>query len=182
MKLYQYAFATLLLLGGLSSVSCSKEETSARDSHYVLEIDLTDSGIAMGRATTDAAYATRFSEGDRAGLYAVKAGVICNGIENRSMTYTDGAWQLDEEVLYSGQLEGATFYAYYPYNATSNFTPADTDPFAGKVTTWEPAPEQTSATAYTESDLMTGSAAAVLGGGRYTLSIQMQAPLPRELL
>lgn len=163
-------FSALLI--GLLFVACSHDDTDNFKCDIPFEIQIVDLGQEpLSRAATDVNYQTTFTNGDQVGLYAVKAGAIVGGIENTPLTYADGKWTPAEPLRYSSDYEGATFYAYFPYDEESLFDPTQGDPFAEKVAQWSIATDLSSEELFAANDLMTGSAEALLSSGRYSMTI-----------
>lgn len=162
--------------------SCSQEENienALQPKEFI--INITDAGIHNAKNTraTEFGYTTTFQHGDKIGLFAVKDGQIVNDINNVCLSCyimpTSTAWIPENKTLpYDEKLEGATYYAYYPYDETlaTSFKANDsTDPFIDIVKNWTIGENQ--AGEYTKYDLMTGSAQAVLDGKNYTLNLKL---------
>lgn len=173
----------LMLLAAMSSAlcSCSKEEITAggeATQGTLLNISVTDGGYALSKPSTSArnavprtravenGYATAFTAGDQIGLYVVNPD-HSYAAANLRLTLTDtGSGTLVWQAPAGTKLyyEGATakYFAYYPYRLTleGNLVPTATtaaDFFANVAWQWTPATDQSTHTAYTAQDLMTGS-------------------------
>ncbi len=172
MKFYQ-----LVLFVGFGALlaACAHDEERSFQAEIPLEIQIVDAGLTAGaRATTDVNYVTKFEAGDRVGLYAVKEGVVVGGVENLPLSYTDaGTWAPAEPLQYNGLLDGATFYAYYPYAEESLFDAANADPFAGKIAAWTVAEDISTEELFAANDLMIGSSQALLENGRYSMTLEL---------
>lgn len=108
-------------------------------------------------------YQTTFTAGDRIGVFAVKEGVIVNGVNNlcfiaKSDNRGGLVWQKEDTDELKLPAD-ATYYAYYPYNdgltgkPTHDAANAD-DFFANVINGWTPASDQSTFAAYTGQDLM----------------------------
>ncbi|MBQ3070528.1 MAG: fimbrillin family protein [Tidjanibacter sp.] len=173
MKAYQL-FLTAFALVATLFVSCSQEEPVAPvGAEMPIQITISDAGILSTRALTDSEYKTHFETGDAVGLYAVKEGAVVNNIANVRLSYADGMWTPAEPILYTTELEGVTYWAYYPYAAESEFDAAAENPFAGKIAAWTIGSDLSTQELYAASDLMTGSAVATLDNGRYTMDLKL---------
>lgn len=160
---------------GLMMTVCANDDEQAFTTELPIEFNIFDGGVApSSRATTDLNYITQFVDGDQIGLYAVKEGAIVRGIENLPLTYASGRWSAAEPLMYSDELVGATFYAYYPYAAESLFDATAADPFAAKLAAWTVAEDISSEELFAANDLMTGSAEALLSEGRYTMTLGLK--------
>lgn len=178
--------ATALFVCSLLTISCSQDDTepSAGITNLPVSIFAEDGGVtgqAQGtRAVTDAKYHTTFVSGDRMGVYAVKNGAVCAGIDNTPVTYNADrkTWTVADadksKFENTAELEGADFYAYYPYKPeVSGFDATAADPVAGIAAAWTIA-DDLSDDNYTSSDLMTAKAAAVKSGNDYRITFSMQ--------
>lgn len=170
--------AALLLIAAATLASCSQSELPGVDDSdtrpgAALTVQIIDGGYspAAGTRATENGYKTQFTAGDRIGLYAVKNRAVVAGCANLCLTLTADAtgtfsWTppAGTGVFYEG--DGATYYAYYPYQADADITGKvdanTTDFFKPLVDSWTPAADQSTYALYTAQDLMTGSGA--LGG------------------
>ncbi|GHU58755.1 hypothetical protein FACS189411_14680 [Bacteroidia bacterium] len=115
------------------------------------------------RVSTGADFKSVFEVGDEIGIFAVAAGSALqasgNVIHNVKLTYGGGAWTPGTPLYFSGaQMD---FYAYYPYNAAAT-NPANI--------TFNVMPDQSTAANYSQSDLLSASAAGVNKGATVTLA------------
>ena len=126
MKVNNY-ISMLFLAGAAMIASCSQNEELGGDNPDALQgfqISVSDKGFAdMDKGETravESGYATRFSNGDAIGVFAVKGDVVVEAIRNRQFTMEDGVWVLSDggdDIEYKGsEFERMKFYAYYPYN------------------------------------------------------------------
>ena len=146
----------LLILSALFA-GCSSESPldGKMESNDTFAIEVMDSGFsdADGKHTraVEQGYVTKFSDGDKIGVYAVKAGEVT--ARNICMEMRDGKW---EGPLYYEGLN-MKYFAYYPYDADLDEVDASadqaTDFFAKYIESFEPQSEDS----YTAGDLMVGS-------------------------
>lgn len=180
-----------LLLFAAGMAGCSEEDalpagtTNPDSARSPMTVSVADGGYttnapsAPGTRAVEDGYTTRFTAGDRIGLYAVKNGTIV--ASNVCLTAKDNgsggiAWTGD--AYYEGT--GAIYFAYYPYknDLTGDLVPSASnaaDFFANVVSRWTPATDQSTYAKYTAQDLMTGSG--TLGSkqadGTYPLSFTL---------
>ena len=125
----------------------------------------------------DAEYRTTFENGkDKVSLFAVKDNKVIEGFDNICLTYQDGTWAASTAITYTEALEGATFYAVYPYNDTHALpSPIEEnqDVFKDLVEQWSIDTNQ-AGEEYTKYDLMTGSGTASKDGRNYTVNLQLE--------
>lgn len=179
--------AASLLIAAATLAGCSQSDLPGADDNdtrpgAALTVQVADGGYSPAEGTradtraTENGYKTEFTEGDRIGLYAVKNNAVVAGCTNLCLTLIADAsnsgklsWTPPSNtgVFYEG--DGATYYAYYPYQAdavmngkvdasaanAANF-------FKPLVDSWTPATDQSTYALYTAQDLMTGSG--TLGG------------------
>lgn len=176
MKKNQFIY-TILFICSLCATSCTQnEEITITEGQSRLLINITDTGIYNGnptRATTDANYKTHFEHGDQIGLYAIKAQRPIEGFNNVCLTYDEETkkWTASGNSLpYNEELEGATYYAYYPYNDNTSPEWEAEDPFAEIVNQWLISTEQSEKN-YTQNDLMTGTGEVTKEGKDYTINL-----------
>ena len=114
-------------------------------------------------------WCTKFSEGDAAGIFAVRnigtsTGVIVDNINNTKLLYgtsSEGSTWTPEAAVTLYYYEDVTYVAYYPYKENITIDPTKsvneiTASFATK-TELQPATDQSTDELYTASDLMTAS-------------------------
>lgn len=186
-----------LLLFAAGMAGCSEEDTlpggtttTPDSARCPMTISVADGGYTANdpsapatRAVEDG-YTTRFTTGDRIGLYAVKNNAIV--ASNICLTATESGsggaggngivWTGD--AYYEGA--GTIYFAYYPYKEglTGDLVASATNAsefFANVVSAWTPATDQSTYAKYTAQDLMTGSG--TLDGkqpdGTYPLSFNL---------
>lgn len=177
----------LLLSFSLLLPSCSEDlPGDAPAPGQSLRIHVDDSGYTATSQTRaqDTDYQTLFTAGDKIGVFAVKDGVIVQGINNLCLTATSGS---SGDLIWaqggSSHVElstNATYYAYYPWQ--DNLT-GDLDPTAGNaagffanvITAWSPADDQSDYAKYTAQDLMIADGS--LSGKSLTFSMAHQMAL-----
>lgn len=157
---------SLLALAAVST-SCTSDDIidATAGNRTVQNVAIEDAGFAGSRAE-EVDYTTVFTPGDQVGIFAVKDGAIAEGVDNVCLSAVAGedgkvVWQPATGTL--PMVEGATYYAYYPYTAT---LPAAVDVTAGDHTlffasiadAWNVASDQSNYADYTASDFMTASA------------------------
>ena len=111
-------------------------------------------------------------------MFAVKNGEIAGSINNVCLIYnkTHDVWiPANGSLFYSSELEGATYYAYYPYKeeVSNSFKASIENPFAEIISNWKIGANM-SGSEYTQYDLMTGSAEAELSGKNYSLNLTLE--------
>ncbi len=105
---------------------------------------------AVTRAEDEDGYKTKFSNGDRIGVFAVKAdGSVMSGCNNLPLTYNGTGWT--GTVYY---YSGVEYFAYYPYNKDLDASITTLDAIVDGFT---PLQDQSNGN-YTKSDLMTAEA------------------------
>lgn len=165
-------------------LSCSQEEelTDKNPHSAFLALTVTDTGYtspdgSLTKATEDN-YVTTFTVGDKIGLFAVKDAQIQSGVNNLQLTAKDnGSGGLIWKTSTDGNvpcIEGATYYAYYPYQASlvGTLTPSATTSalfFDDVISSWPISDDQSTYAKYTANDLMTAKASP----SGYTLSLGM---------
>ena len=179
----------LLLAAGMGVfLSCAEDGLpdegigTGSNNAQTLTISVSDGGYAaadgapqgsyVGASTraTEVDYQTKFTAGDKIGMYAVKNTAIVDGINNLCLTAADDGsggikWELPAGNTTSLPAD-ATYYAYYPWRSpltgdlvpglTPSGTPA-TDAaafFANVISAWTPATDQGTYAKYTAQDLM----------------------------
>ena len=162
----------LLVLAGTAAFSgCSKGElpdtapAGGNIPAVPFTVTITDGGYAPADAhphtrTAEEDYKTKFTTGDRIGVFAVKDGnIIVDNLCLIAQTGSNGniEWQREEGAL---QLTtDATYYAYYPHQPalTAELVPTATTAagfFANLISNWTPDADQSTYTKYTAQDLM----------------------------
>ena len=179
----------ILLLFAAGMAGCSEEDTlpggNTPDSDRCpMTVSVSDGGYtaihpsAPGTRAAEDGYTTRFTAGDKIGLYAVKDGAIV--ASNVCLTAETGgsgiAWT--GNAYYEGA--GTKYYAYYPWQSTLSGSPnaSATDAsgfFANVISQWIPATDQGTYAKYTAQDLMTGSSTSgsKQPDGTYSLSFTL---------
>lgn len=170
----------LAMLGG-----CSQEEglnTEYEANLKMLSVTVSDMGYepaqGMGTKAVEMAYTTTFTPNDQIGLFAVKNGQVVSTVNNLVLTAQDNlvgglAWRTSQgkKVEY---IEGATYFAYYPYRAslTGSLVPSATTAsgfFLNVIGQWTVSTDQSTYQKYTANDLMVAKASLSYG----TLSFPM---------
>lgn len=163
----------MLLATLLFAASCSNKDI-LEDGTYPsgsmnYSITVSDGGFASADApqtrVVEKGYATEFTNGDLAGLYAVDADGVVK-LKNVKVTATeDGTgeivWSLPEgtSLWHSDDMN---YFLYYPYQddmtdkVNANSTASAEGFFAPLIEDWQPKADQTEYAAYTASDLMVG--------------------------
>nr|MDE6490463.1 fimbrillin family protein [Muribaculaceae bacterium] len=156
-----------MIMAVAAMTSCSQEEflpgVDDAANAGALNITVTDGGYASTARAAEDGLTTVFTQGDRIGVFAVANRTIYNGIDNVSLTATEGAagivWTPDfnHSLVYK---DGVTYYAYYPYTAqlpaAVDLTATDATAFFAPVAAaWNVADNQSDYNDYTASDLMT---------------------------
>ena len=159
-----------LLAALLLATSCNKEDIPddgmQPTDNTGYSITVTDGGFSSADTPRTRAveeeYATEFTEGDRAGLYAVDQDDIV--LENVPVTATNGTndeivWTLPDGTSLSHS-EQTNYFLYYPYQAEMtgkveayNISSAEKF-FSTLILEWRPKADQREYAAYTASDLM----------------------------
>lgn len=174
-----------LFLSSMFVTACSQDDDIiATKGKSEIRFLITDTGVqssASTRAVTDTEYQTTFENGkDKVSLFAVKDNKVIEGFDNICLTYQDGTWAASTAITYTEALEGATFYAVYPYNNTHSLSlpieenqETHQDVFEGIVEQWDINTNQ-AGEEYTKYDLMTGSGTASKDGRNYTVNLQLE--------
>lgn len=151
----------LLILLPFMAASCSQEidQPTAVENSQALRFNLFDGSVT--RAATDGTtMTTTFELADQAGLYAVKDGQVL--LDNVVLTLNaNGFWQAAQDVEATSELQGAKFYAYYPYSATATFDAASATPFADMVAATTVSSRQSTKADYEAADIMVSAAATI---------------------
>ena len=175
----------LILLFPLLAASCRKEEaptTSQPNPEPAPEpaeisISISSTGFSDADASGETVSITEFSDGDACGLYILNDGKIT--ASNIRIVASDKAGQIAWEPEDGTALdfeEGQKYFLYYPYQETDSMedlvagtadanTTAE-DLFAGLVSGWTPATDQSDQEKFAAADLMIaeGVAAPETGG------------------
>lgn len=138
-----------------------------------LDVLVTDAGSKATKAFTDSEFKTVFEVGDRVGVFAVKDGSVMPNVNNRCLTFNGKDWEFDVKVNYNMSMNGATFYAYYPYAEDIAIDASSSDPFDGLVKGWKLSYDQSTESRFIASDLMTSSAVPYESNGKYILDFGM---------
>lgn len=170
-----------LFLSSMFVTACSQDDDIiVTKGQSEIRFLITDTGVqssASTRAVTDAEYRTTFENGkDKVSLFAVKDNKVIEGFSNICLTYQDGTWAASTAITYTEALEGATFYAVYPYNDTPVLPSSieeNQDVFKNLVEQWSIGTNQ-AGEEYTKYDLMTGSGTASKDGRNYTVNLQLE--------
>lgn len=174
-KYYHITASAIALAAFAFLVSCSEDETEAPATAKALTIGVEtepwgngDTRASYSDATENHGYInfpTMMSDGDAIGVFIVDA----NGkvtVANRKYTFDGTAWATDTPLQFADSLRSASFYAYYPYHETITGAPAagdttgivaDTVFFKNVISSWTVSADQSTLSAFTASDLMTGA-------------------------
>ena len=137
-----YMMAAMLL-----SISCNQESDTPVS-------DANPDAVAFSANIREITRATdiAFEDGDQISLFASDKGSIYsdNYAQNIKYTYSEGLFTTQDELVYPDRNTTLSFYAVYPFGSYT------TPEFTFSVNK-----DQSSHTSYTESDLMTASAAAM---------------------
>lgn len=183
MKFDKYLSWAVVLALTLVGGSCSQEEELFPNANGNMIIKVYDAGMeaidGTSRAVTDENYVTTFEAGDCIGIYAMKAGVVWNNMNNVKVTYTEnGTWASDITLQYDNEQEGVTYYAYYPYQEGHIYESGTIENFLEKmVDDWTPATDQSDKDKFAASDLMTttvSSSVSQEGSGQFTIRLAMK--------
>lgn len=183
MKLF--AIHTLLAAAALALAGCSQDSADAPEPALPgsrLRISVTDNGFAPSDKTTRASeegYTTRFTEGDRAGLFVVGPDGTVKHANIEVTATSDGAgglvWNLPADMTI-WHFDGSRYFLYYPYveTAADKFDPSGTDVktcFQDLYDSWSPPALMDTYEAYTASDLMAGQASVGAVSEDHTVSL-----------
>ncbi|MBQ7420279.1 MAG: fimbrillin family protein [Prevotella sp.] len=165
--------AVVLLTLGLTT-SCSQEE-DGMTVQQPLRFEIFDAGTTMRAATDGTTLTTTFELADQAGLYAVKNGQVV--LENITLSYnSNGFWEAPQAIDATA-LQGAQFYAYYPYREDAQFNASATNPFAQMIADVVPGNKQNTKADYEAVDLMVSTAATIGQYNAVRLPLQHQKAL-----
>ncbi|MEG0808338.1 MAG: fimbrillin family protein, partial [Alistipes sp.] len=155
----------------LLAISCAKDEgqTTVQPDKELLAITITDSGYTSADGTASRAqeqgYQTLFTEGDEAGLYIVRNGLIIDDNHQIRLTAVGGQlqWQSvdSSKPLYSYGAS-AHYFVYYPYGEVGIQTAPNPEMttamafFDSMIAQYQVRLDQTSYADYAASDLMVG--------------------------
>lgn len=168
-------------------VSCSQEESLAINQEMqTLSVTVNDAGYqpvdGADTKAVDINYVTKFTPGDKIGLFAVKDGQVVSTVSNLCFTAQDNlvggvVWKTSEGKGVPF-VEGASYYAYYPYQASlsgslvSSATTA-TGFFENVINAWTVSTDQSTYAKYTANDLMVGKASQNFGALSFSLTHSM---------
>ncbi|MBE6215817.1 MAG: hypothetical protein E7123_06275 [Bacteroidales bacterium] len=138
-----------------------------------IEVSVNATGVKDTKAVTDSGFRTHFEEGDVVGVYAVKDGSVLPNVNNVPMTFDGTEWKPESKLNYNASMQGAVFYAYYPYDENSAFDVSSADPFSSKVASWRTPYDISDAEDYEKTDLMTSSAQVEEVNGKFTVTFDM---------
>ena len=168
-------FVSAFLLTGCSENELpGNENTDTNRTTFTIEVS--DGGYAPaegekpGTRAAENGYATRFTAGDKIGVFAVKNNEIV-GVNNLCLVATAETDAGDGSLVWKTEdgdtpiiPAGAAYYAYYPWQSNDkiadkvNASVTDVDDFfADLVKNWAPSTNQGTYTDYTGSDLMIAS-------------------------
>lgn len=127
---------------------------------------------AVTRTPTQDGNTTIFNTGDAIGIFAIKDGVIKDGVSNMKLTYqaasngTAARWTppTGSQLYY---YDGVSYIAYFPYTDGITIDPSQSTATIiaslGENAKLQPAADQSTAANYVASDLMTASGTPVAG-------------------
>lgn len=159
----------LLIITGLGLTSCSGDDLGSNpsDDNSRFYVSVADAGYASASdgihtKSAEQAYATKFTAGDKIGVFAVKNNQIIAEVNNLCLTASIESGNLvwkDASGNAPLKFDGAVYYAYYPYQSslTGMLVPTATDAdgfFANVISNWSPNTDQNSYDKYTAQDLM----------------------------
>lgn len=175
-NIYNKVKALSLILMMLLLVSCGQDgDGYSVDNGAELKFQLFDANVTR-TATDGQSMVTIFEQADRAGLYAVRGGQVI--LNNIPLTFSvNGFWEASEAITASEELNGAQFYAYYPYNEETVFDASVANPFQAMLTVGKPASKQNTKADYEAADLMVTTAATVGQYNTVSLALQHQRAL-----
>jgi uncharacterized protein (TIGR02145 family) len=175
---------------GLGLTSCSGEESGGDDGDGLagsrFSVSVFDGGFSstekdMQTRASESGLSTIFTAGDQIGVFAVKDGAIRTEVNNLCLTAAmDGsqlAWK-DAGGNAPLKINGAVYYAYYPYRSTLPGAPDASATnaaafFAGIIANWIPATDQGTYAQYTAQDLMTATSSISSGGLSFSMQHKM---------
>lgn len=188
-RIYNRLLAVVAPMLCAGFVACQKDslcDMQGAQGAQEFTITVTDGGYAAaateGTRITEEGYRTRFSAGDRCGLYIVRNNeLIYNNIKLTATAGADGTltWQPEAGVTLKGGLEGELYFLYYPYQedmtgAVNVWGTDDLYFFAPLCAGWQPKADQSNYADYAASDLMTATGVATKSAsGTITLSFSM---------
>lgn len=148
-NLFQLSLLFLLCISVLCGCTDNDEPVPATDGS-TLTVHATADGFASAdgadtRASEDG-YTTKFVNGDKIGVFAVKNGQVIEDCKNVPLTYNGTNW---EGTAY--YYTGAEYFAYYPYDESMK----DETSVDEIVKVFKPQDDQSTYASYTKSDLMT---------------------------
>lgn len=168
-------FVSAFLLTGCSENELPGDENTDTN-RTTFTIEVSDGGYAPaagekpGTRAAENGYTTRFTAGDKIGVFAVKNNEIV-GVNNLCLVATAETDAGDGSLVWKTEdgetpiiPAGAAYYAYYPWQSNNkiadkvNASVTDVDDFfADLVKNWAPSTNQGTYTDYTGSDLMIAS-------------------------
>lgn len=149
-NLFQLGLLFLLCTSVLCGCTNDDEQILSTDGS-TLTIHVTADGFAstdgaVTRASEDG-YTTKFINGDKIGVFAVKDNSVIEGCNNVPLTYNGTSW-IGSVYPY----KDAQYFAYYPYNESMNGK-TSVEKIVEAFTPLQP--DQSTYANYTKSDLMT---------------------------
>ena len=195
MKRYLSMLCVAIVIAALF-MGCAQDETlgTSGSGSNRLTIGVSDgafSGTQGTRAMPTQTVATKFTIGDKIGLFEVKDGALIHA--NLKYTCDGSLWNGTEAIPYD---DAATYYAYYPWVSDEDFlkvcndgvtdgaatdikdavnlSASDAEGFFGKlIAKWTPAKDQSTLEAYNASDLMVSKGVRPENADKYTIEFQM---------
>ena len=172
--------AVVVVVSAFLLTGCSENELPGDENtdtnRTTFTIEVSDGGYAPaagekpGTRAAENGYTTRFTAGDKIGVFAVKNNEIV-GVNNLCLVATAETDAGDGSLVWKTEdgetpiiPAGAAYYAYYPWQSNNkiadkvNASVTDVDDFfADLVKNWAPSTNQGTYTDYTGSDLMIAS-------------------------
>lgn len=183
-KFRLFAAGALAVAVLLSAAGCTVDETAGiQTTGETLAVSVSDGGFKTdGTRATENGYTTTFTAGDKIGVFAVVDGAVNALVNNTCLTAADDGnggltWQTDDgNALIS--IPCATYYAYYPYQASleGELVPTASDAdgfFANVISSWTVNDDQSTYEAYTASDLMVAKGTAADNALTFTMAHKM---------
>lgn len=154
-----------ILILSILVLSCSFDYLEKQKNNILIK---TCNNPFYSTRTTENAYSTSFTSGDKIGLYVVnEAGVVTTS--NLCLTYDGTTWEypIDANPLYynTSNISSFKFFAYYPYQqmltngpALGSSTSASTAEtfFSSAIMNWNVPKDQSTYDKYTAADFMVG--------------------------
>lgn len=146
-----------IALSFLMAACTAEEATTPQEQGVPLSITVSAEGFVptnnVTRAT-DKEYATNFVSGDQIGVFAIsEEGVVLDANVPYQCNGTTWAPVDADNAIHQYHYAGVTYFAYYPYSSAMDNAVNE----AGIISSFTPKTDQSTQTAYSASDLMTGT-------------------------